>query len=299
MSNDQPKETRRWFIKRTSVAMGALAGGAAMLAPRRTWGLQPVDPNNYPWSVEVGSQGIISLYLVQEYRSGGVDVPALTLRNLLYQNLELTLGHMIGKLDSAIAASDPTDRDKLYAALNFPLALLRTRLDAARTAVQANTDQLTFMDYAMVQPGYWDAGHNNAVYQPLAYISTLMCVPIMECDRSKAHMFHRACATAVDSTYNTRAVKSLFIDTQGVVGVEVPIWQAARDAGLLWCTPYPSLRSIRPNFVPPDQEFLPSGEMNIMVNGNDKRCGTDNKCSVDAPGYYCQIVNNECNAMSS
>jgi hypothetical protein len=296
-------QTRRDFLKTSAIAAGAVAGGATFLIPAEARAnSDDVDPNNYPWSVNVGAHAKATLLLIDGYQFPKYPpVPPITLTELLYErSLALTLDHMIKKLNHTTSAdAKKSDYDGLVAALGNEgnLANLATALNDAQAAVAGDGDgNHSYMDYALIparDPGngkpYWP----DDVYLTLTALAVYICVPLLLADRVQAGILNQSKAE-VSKKGKSRPVHHLFttaIRGSAMERKERLLWHQARDAGVLWCAPYP----ITSDSAKKLDQLAGKKDMGATAV-NNKQC-VNGVCQ-DGAGYYCQMVDNQCNTMS-
>lgn len=270
MQPENPEPTRRKFMRKSALAVGALAGSASLLSGESN--SQIVDPRantlaKYPWDLSVGGAAQASLYLFG----------SRPLRRLLLEPLSKMLLEM--QLRRAIRHATDRDRAKLQRAIHASVdgtllpALVRAHLAIRRVP---SGHPKTYLELART-PRTGESGWDTSLYAALSNLGGTVLVPLLKADWRKAENLEKR----LIEKYGSRTLKELFtMKHSSIPKEELEFWHTVRDAGLIWCNP------------------RPSGTFDV---GNEWKCNPSTlKCVFTGDSDdYCQEVDGECNAMGT
>ena len=287
MTQEDDKQSRRKFIKRSAGVIGAM-GVAVVATPNEAKAACLTDPNDtnpqrpeleYPWRVGVDPRGKLSLLLLRD------SIPSI--HAMVYRmSFRAVLENMREQFQLMTSVTDPSpERDCIVAALGtYDINDLNVALNDSIDALLSNG--ITYIDLASIPQSNWPP--NLAVR--LAVLDEIISIPIVHVDPVEISTFRNTNPDGPNfERYSAhRTIQALFCSRAGYINQrpdELVAFRRARDVGLLWCTP------------------RTEGPARIVVTNNDRQCDDDVNgnpiCADNRPNHYCQLVDGQCSAMST
>lgn len=296
MSQSDGEVTRRKFIRRTAGTIGALGVAinsedvSAQQPCEETQALTSRDrpQDRYPWKVDVGPKGILTLFLVARIRR-------LNLKTLFEWEFHEMVKHMHTRLVYG-KGNELHRRQILKLLTESEVETLGENLISTAGFLEADHKELTYLGLAAMPQDSWPDG----LAEKLGKIASHISVPILRIDHESVGSFLEQYGEDFDTWGATYEIQELFSlergrpdrDQTGKINqAALPMIHAARDIGLLWC--YDRNRG--------------SGAFDDIQKEtpNEEECNWDPEeqkwCCIPStnPDDYCQIVDGDCNGMST
>ncbi len=310
--------TRRGFIKKSAIVLTGLGGFGYLAARNHAQAQTPnLDPRvNYPWQVDVDWRARLSLHLTQDN----------TVEQMITGDLLVTFERMLQRLRSEPGLEEIVlglqESGGTVEQLDEALVIAADALRAANN--KSGYTLRTYLDYATTPQEAWDSD----VYVALDYVALFTCVPLLFVDPHDVTKFMTDYAEAFERFAGTRTLRTLF--TTRCIDIldseELAMFHAARDVGLIWCSPRTGTnRAMARRDAPAQTRIeLASTSKGLTVNQttadrgtrkrgpnhvrpirkrvaevpNGRRC-INGQCHSGYQNDYCQEVDGVCNAMGT
>lgn len=256
----------------------------------------------YPWNVDVGPKGRLALHLANGFKSYN----RLTTADLL----KLPTSELVKSMRMRLITTRDNPPHAEYFAACIDEVSGSPSIDDLQSALQAIIDffdtwreenapdpvEPEYRDLAMLDPNSWPTvSDGRRLQQLMEDLEAIICVPILHvCPQCVRSFFASDEGNDFEEDASGYRVRNLFADKRSRMNsYERYVIHLARNFGLLWCRPtrYVDGCSCNESFVQPiDPMETPNGEH--CVNGQCTKNGA-------GPDDYCEMVDGECNTMSS